>query len=110
VTTTTTYKPLDDVLAKEAQEFGDAIYKPKVEDFQGTIDGAGVKSVMASPKCPLDLIPPQFSEGVAEVLKHGAQKYAPGNWMRGMSWETVLGGVQRHIQAFRRGEELDPES
>lgn len=81
-----------------------------IEDYTGKVDGAGVKSVMTSPKTPLDLIPPQFLEGLAEVLKHGATKYAPGNWMRGMAWETTLGGVQRHIQAFRRGEEIDPES
>lgn len=83
---------------------------PKVADFTGAIDGAGVKNVMTSPKTPLELIPPQYTEGVAEVLLHGAKKYAPGNWMRGMSWETVAGGMSRHLSAFRRGEETDPES
>jgi hypothetical protein len=82
----------------------------QVEDFKGLVDGAGVKSVMTSMKCPLELIPPQFTEGVAEVLKFGAQKYAANNWMRGMSWETVAGGILRHVTAFRRGEEMDPES
>lgn len=82
----------------------------KVEDFKGVIDGAGVKAVMTDPKCPLEQIPPQFMEGIAEVLKHGMKKYARLNWMRGMSWETVAGGMARHLSAFRRGEEMDPES
>jgi hypothetical protein len=81
-----------------------------VKDFTGKIDGAGVKSVMKEMKCPLELMPPQFTEGVAAVLKFGARKYAANNWMRGMSWETVAGGILRHVTAFRRGEELDPES
>lgn len=81
-----------------------------VKDYEGKIDGEGIKSVMFSPKCPLELIPPHFTEGLAEVLKHGATKYAPNNWMRGMSWETVAGGMLRHLTAFRRGEEIDPES
>lgn len=65
---------------------------------------------MTAPKCPLNLIPPQFTEGLAAVLLHGSEKYAPNNWLRGMSWETVGGGMARHLSAFRRGEEIDPES
>jgi hypothetical protein len=83
---------------------------PQVQDFSGEIDGKGVKGVMTSPKCPLELIPPIFTEGVAEVLLHGAKKYAPNNWLRGMSFETVLGGMSRHLSAIRRGEEIDSES
>ncbi len=81
-----------------------------IQDFDGVVDGAGVKGVMTAPKLPLELITPEILKGLAEVLKHGAKKYAPNNWMRGMSWETVMGGVLRHLTAFRAGEELDPES
>lgn len=81
-----------------------------VKDYENIIDGKGVKSVMTSPKTPIELIPPQFIEGIAEVLLHGANKYAKNNWMRGMSWNTVYGGIQRHLNAFYRGEEIDPES
>jgi hypothetical protein len=91
-------------------EFTVPMLKQSVEDFKGKIDGAGVKSVMKEMKCPLELITPELTEGIAEVLKFGAQKYAPNNWMRGMSWETVTGGILRHVSAFRRGEETDPES
>lgn len=97
------YKP-------SADEAREAMAKGTVEDFAGKIDGGGVKGVMKEPKCPVDQIPPQFLEGVAEVLKFGMKKYAKLNWMRGMSFETVLGGVVRHVLAIRRGEEFDPET
>jgi len=75
------------------------------------IDGAGYKCSMDDPtKLPMHLIPPAFIEDLAAVLQHGAKKYAPNNWMKGMSWETVMSAVQRHIQAWRAGEDLDPES
>ena len=61
-------------------------------------------------KIPLELIPPQFAEDIARVLLHGAKKYARHNWMQGISFEAILGGVQRHVAAVRRGEEFDEES
>src|SRR5690606_41602665 len=75
------------------------------------IDGEGFKQSMVDPdKFPMHLIPPQFIEDLSEVLLHGAKKYTPNNWMRGMPWETVMAACQRHIHAFRAGEDLDPES
>lgn len=89
--------------ADEARE----VMAQEVKEYSGKIDGSGVKDVMKAPKTPINLMPPQFIEGVAEVLKHGAKHYAPNQWMNGMSWETVAGGIERHISAFRRGEEFD---
>lgn len=97
--------------AHEVKNFFDnALSSKGVKDFAGEIDGQGVKAVMTSPKSPLQLITPEILEGLAAVLLHGAGKYAPNNWMRGMSWETVMGGILRHLTAFRRGEEIDKES
>jgi hypothetical protein len=79
-------------------------------EYTGEVTGTGIKQVMAEPKTPIHLITPQFIEGVAAILQHGANKYAPNNWMAGMSWSTVFGGVMRHLWAWFRGEELDPES
>lgn len=97
---------------------GGCLYKSSAEqalstktgDFTGRIDGGGVKQVMKEPKTAVDLVDPRFIEGIGEVLRYGATKYAKNNWMRGMSWSTVLGGVLRHILAFMRGEEFDPET
>ena len=83
----------------------------EVKDFSGVADGGGIKSVMFDPtKTALQLIDPRFVEGLGAVLAFGAKKYAPNNWMRGMSWITVLGGILRHVFAFARGEEQDKES
>ena len=32
----------------------------------------------------------------ARVLEHGARKYAPGNWAKGMPWSVVFGCAARH--------------
>lgn len=81
-----------------------------VGDFNGKVDGSGYKTVMDSPKTPIELIPPQFLEGIAAVLQFGAKKYARNNWMKGMSWSVVFGSIMRHLWAWFRGEENDPES
>ena len=80
------------------------------EDFSGKVDGGGVKGVMTEPKAPIQLIPSQYIFGLADILLHGMKKYAANNWMRGMSWSTVYGGVQRHLNAWYLGEDTDPES
>jgi len=58
----------------------------------------------------LGLIPPEVVEAVGEILTHGAVKYAPHNWRKGISYEKIYGAAQRHLQKFWNGEELDPES
>lgn len=80
-----------------------------VKDFTGQADGGGVKQVMFEPKTAVQLIDPRFIEGIGEVLQYGANKYAANNWMRGMAWVTVFGGILRHLLAFARGEEIDPK-
>lgn len=58
----------------------------------------------------LDLVPPEVIEAVGRILTHGAVKYAPHNWQKGINYEKVYGAMQRHLQAFWRGEQLDSES
>lgn len=58
----------------------------------------------------LDLIPPEIIEAIGRILTLGAVKYAPHNWQKGISYEKVYGAMQRHLQAFWRGENLDSES
>lgn len=78
------------------------------QDFNGTIDGAGYKQSFDNLDKPaLTLVPPVFVEGIAKVLMKGAQKYARGNWMRGMSYSGVIDAMKRHIAAIERGEDLD---
>lgn len=57
-----------------------------------------------------DLLPTDVLEGVAQVLTVGAKKYADRNWEKGMKWSRPYGALLRHLWAFWRGEELDPET
>jgi len=61
-------------------------------------------------KLRLDLIPVAILNQIAEVFTHGAEKYGDKNWQKGFNWERIAGAVQRHFNAWRMGENLDPES
>lgn len=58
------------------------------------------------------LVPFEALEGMAEVLKFGSKKYASWNWTQGGGFEylRVMRSCLRHLFAFMRGEDLDPES
>jgi hypothetical protein len=49
-------------------------------------------------------------EGLVNVLEYGATKYAPHNWKKGMPVTQVTESLLRHLFAFLRGEDVDPES
>jgi hypothetical protein len=49
-------------------------------------------------------------DDVAEVGMYGAKKYSQWNYKAGMPWMKLLGSCSRHLIAFIRGENLDPES
>jgi 5'(3')-deoxyribonucleotidase len=87
----------------------------------------------------LGLIPTDASEGIGDVLTYGANKYTytnflddngniiktekgihegenvqvitgANNWRLGMKWSTVIDSLERHLLAFKNGEDNDPES
>lgn len=58
----------------------------------------------------LDLLPFEALVPVGRVLAHGAQKYSPNNWRRGMAWSRLLASALRHIFAWAAGDELDRET
>lgn len=61
-------------------------------------------------KPPLDLLPMEALLQVADVLKDGAKKYGRNNWQKGMRWTRLLGGALRHLFAWGKGEDTDPET
>lgn len=62
-------------------------------------------------KARFDLVEPSFEEAVAEVLTYGAEKYAPNNWLKVEDAENrYYAALRRHINAYRKGEKIDPES
>lgn len=65
----------------------------------------------------MSLVRPEFIEGIAEVLTYGAVKYdenrgSEPNYMQGegFHYSTIYDSLQRHLNAFWKGESIDPES
>jgi hypothetical protein len=62
-------------------------------------------------KLRLDLVPPEWIEGLAAVLQMGAEKYEPWGWhKRPMQKWRMIASRRRHALASDKGEILDPES
>lgn len=57
-----------------------------------------------------DLIPSSALDEVARVYGFGSRKYAVNNWVKGYDWGLSIAALERHISAFKQGEDLDPES
>lgn len=63
-------------------------------------------------KVDWSLVPFEALEGMARVLTFGAKKYDSWNWTTngGFQWMRVMSSCLRHLFAFMRGEDNDPES
>jgi hypothetical protein len=69
------------------------------------------KGAIGATKTPLALIPPYAMEQTAWVHKLGSEKYGPFNWRAtGVCATTYVAAIMRHLNAWRDGEDLDPES
>lgn len=71
-------------------------------------DGGGLR--FNTGKVRIDLVPPEWIWGLAQVTTRGSFKYAVRNWERGMAWSTMIGCALRHTFKFICGERFDPES
>jgi hypothetical protein len=56
-----------------------------------------------------DLIPVDALASVARLYGVGAKKYSEHNWRKGYEWSKSYAALQRHANAFWRGEDFDPE-
>ena len=73
-------------------------------------------------KLEISLVPTELIEGVARVMTYGKEKYTvrddlgkvissgADNWRSGLPWMDVLSSMERHILAFKKGEDRDLES
>ena len=69
------------------------------------------KGAAGALKTPLGLIPPFAMEQTAWAHKLGAEKYGPFNWRKtGVCASTYVNAILRHLNAWRDGETVDPES
>lgn len=60
-------------------------------------------------KLRYDLIPLEALEAIAEVFTRGGKKYGDHNWREGFRWGRLWAAALRHLVAFWRGEDFDPE-
>ena len=58
----------------------------------------------------LELIHPDILFAIGDVMTQGALKYDDWNWYKGMSWSRVYGSLQRHVNDWYNGVDIDPES
>ena len=49
-------------------------------------------------------------EDLVRVLEFGANKYSPNNWKKGLDNTKIIDSMLRHVFAYLRGEDKDPES
>lgn len=61
-------------------------------------------------KLRYSLIPPEMTKSLAEVLTYGAKKYKPNNWQQVDDKSRYEDALYRHLEAYRSGEQVDPES
>jgi hypothetical protein len=62
-------------------------------------------------KLEYGLLPPLALEETVKVLTFGAQKYERDNWQKvGDAKRRYFDALQRHVWAWKQGEQIDPES
>lgn len=61
-------------------------------------------------KNPLHLLPTVALERIGEVLDAGQKKYAPNNWRKIDKRSRYYSAALRHLFAWNRGEDKDPET
>jgi len=57
-----------------------------------------------------DLIPTDGLAALARVYGYGAGKYDDNNWRKGYAWSLSYAALQRHLNAFWSGDDMDYES
>lgn len=60
-----------------------------------------------SGKTRFDLLEPYAIEQLAKVFTAGSLKYSDHNWLKGMEWSKVMASLERHINAFKNGDDID---
>ena len=96
-----------------AQRFPDVPYIPKSAEHPLGPATPGYK--LDTGKLRYDLLPPDIVEAITWVLTWATERTSPPpypdrNWEKGMSWMRVFAALMRHLWAWRRGDNSDPES
>ena len=105
---------LDEIMKKE---YARIKYGPKGNIDESTSEGFDNRLIKEEgqkddgDKVRYDLIPAEALHELARVLTFGAKKYGPENWRKVPDAEArYFAAAMRHLWAWKRGEDLDPES
>lgn len=106
---------VEEVLSKSPDLPKDLTYTDTMKSFKGTKNEVeskllkdGDKGLRASAgKIRYDLLEPYAIEQVAKIFTRGADKYSDNNWLKGMKWSKMIASLERHLAAFKRGEDYD---
>lgn len=93
---------------EDADSYNEVPMSPVMND---NIQFLGEGRKFDSGKSEYGLLPPYALEEVVKVLTFGAQKYERGNWIKVPEPKRrYFDAMERHIWAWKRGEQIDPES
>ena len=88
-----------------------SVTAPVGQENQAQVDNTLVEGTKYDAgKARFDLVSPEWEEGLARVMQFGAEKYASRNWEQGIDVSRLYAATRRHINAYIRGEDIDPES
>ena len=79
-----------------------------IGDVNSAARGSGAR--FNAGKHPLKFTPLHLLEPANRVWAYGVNKYAAWNWAKGMPWSVPYECMLRHLAAWYRGEDTDPES
>lgn len=85
-------------------------YEPQWNINAPTPPKAATGTKYDSAKPDFSLIDPYAQDGLAAVLTFGKIKYGAYNWLKGIAYSRLIAAAERHINAIKRGEDIDPES
>lgn len=111
----TNYKQLEK--SPPVQDLIMYVTHPPCGNCQYELDAYGieckvVKSFMkfSHAKPRMALVPASLAQGCARALTYGARKYKVNNWRKTPDIEEYISALQRHLDAWREGEDNDVES
>lgn len=103
-------------MAPIAKAVSDAVY-------DSYSPGRGLSGLIVDARAPLEhgtkfdqgkpgfeLLPDDALAAIQKVLDFGAVKYDARNWEKGMNWKRAWNACLRHLWAWMRREECDPET
>lgn len=80
-------------------------------EFVPLPDETNPKDLIGITKSRLDLVPPALAISAAPAMELGARKYGPYNWRtKAVRLTVYLGAIERHVAAYKDGQDTDPES